>query len=286
MRLRALAKINLALDVLGVRPDGYHDVKMIMQTITLFDTLDLEITREPGITLTTNLPYIPTDSRNLAYQAAEKLMTEFGIREGLRINLEKHIPVTAGLAGGSSDAAAVLVGVNHLFRLGLETSGLMERGVSLGADVPYCVMRGTALAEGIGDRLTRLPSVPNCSIVVGKPGINISTKDAYESLRIDSITQRPDIDGMIECIHAGDLRGIAERMQNVFEPGISEKHPVISEIVSLMEEQGAIKAIMSGSGPTVFGLFEKRKDAERAAEVLRLSKKARQVYVARMFRAG
>ena len=284
MRLRAMAKINLALDVLGKRPDGYHDVRMIMQTISMYDALDIQIKKEPGIELSTNLPYVPADSRNLAYKAADLLMQEFHIKEGLQIHLEKFIPVSAGMAGGSSDAAAVLVGVNNLFRLGLSREELMKRGSTLGADIPYCVMRGTALAEGIGEKLTPLPSVPECFVLVGKPPVSVSTKAAYESLRLDAIDQRPDIDGMIESLKAGDLRGITSRMQNVFQPGISEAHPVIGDIIKLMEENGAMKAIMSGSGPSVFGIYEKRKDASNAAEKLRASGMARTVYVARMFR--
>ena len=284
MRLRAMAKINLALDVLGRRPDGYHDVRMIMQTISMYDALDIQIKKEPGIELSTNLPYVPADSRNLAYKAADLLMQEFYIKEGLQIHLEKFIPVSAGMAGGSSDAAAVLVGVNNLFRLGLSQEELMKRGSTLGADIPYCVMRGTALAEGIGEKLTPLPSVPECFVLVGKPPVSVSTKAAYESLRLEEIDHRPDIDGMIESLKAGDLRGITSRMQNVFQPGISEIYPVIGDIVKLMEENGAMKAIMSGSGPSVFGIYEKRKEASNAAEKLRSSGLARTVYVARMFR--
>ena len=284
MRLRAMAKINLALDVLGKRPDGYHDVRMIMQTISMYDALDIQIKKEPGIELSTNLPYVPADSRNLAYKAADLLMQEFHIKEGLQIHLEKFIPVSAGMAGGSSDAAAVLVGVNNLFRLGLSQEELMKRGSTLGADIPYCVMRGTALAEGIGEKLTPLPSVPECFVLIGKPPVSVSTKAAYESLRLDAIDQRPDIDGMIESLKAGDLQGITSRMQNVFQPGISEAHPVIGDIIKLMEENGAMKAIMSGSGPSVFGIYEKRKDASNAADKLRASGMARTVYVARMFR--
>ncbi len=286
MRLRAMAKINLALDVLGKRPDGYHDVRMIMQTISMYDALDIQIKKEPGIELSTNLPYVPADSRNLAYKAADLLMQEFDIKEGLQIHLEKFIPVSAGMAGGSSDAAAVLVGVNNLFRLGLSKQELMKRGSTLGADIPYCVMRGTALAEGIGEKLTPLPSVPECFVLVGKPSVSVSTKAAYESLRLDAIDRRPDIDGMIESLKTGDLSGITSRMQNVFQPGISEAHPVIGDIIKLMEDNGAMKAIMSGSGPSVFGIYEKRKDASNAAEKLRSSGMARTVYVARMFRVG
>ena len=284
MRLRAMAKINLALDVLGRRPDGYHDVRMIMQTVTMYDDIELLKKPESGIELSTSVPYVPADERNLAYRAAQILMDEFGVKEGLRIRLHKFIPVSAGLAGGSTDAAAVLVGVNSMFHLGLSAEDLMKRGAALGADVPFCVMRGTALAEGIGEKLTRLPPVPECSVLIAKPGISVSTRAAYEALRENEITSRPDIDGMITSIRNGDLYGVASRMENVFQPGIAEMHPVIKELITQIEENGAIKAVMSGSGPTVFGIFDDKKKAEQAAHILRQERKARTVFTARMFR--
>ena len=200
MRLKAMAKINLALDVIGERPDGYHDVRMVMQTIGMYDTLELTAKKEPGIRLTANLPFIPVDGRNLVWKAADLLMKEFGVSDGVRISLHKFIPVAAGLAGGSSDAAAALIGINRLFHLGLDKKGLMERAVQIGADVPYCVMRGTALAEGIGEKLTPLPPVPDCAVLIGKPGISVSTKTAYQNLDMNDISNRPDIDGMIRSI--------------------------------------------------------------------------------------
>ena len=186
MRLRAMAKINLGLDVLRKREDGYHEVRMIMQTIQMYDLLDIRKKSEPGIILSTNLPYVPSDERNLVYKAAKLLMDEFEVGEGLSMKLTKSIPVAAGMAGGSSDAAAAFVGVNRLFRLGLSEEELMKRAVQVGADVPYCVMRGTALAEGIGEKLTSLPGLPRCYVLVGKPGINVSTKLAYENLNLNS----------------------------------------------------------------------------------------------------
>ena len=257
MRLKAMAKINLGLDVLGKREDGYHEVRMIMQTIRMYDILDIRKTRRPGIVLTTNLPFIPTDQRNLVYKAAQMLMEEFDVEEGLSIKLRKFIPVAAGMAGGSSDAAAAFVGVNRMFHLGLTEEQLMERAVKVGADVPYCIMRGTALAEGIGEKLTRLPEVPKCYVLIGKPGINVSTKTAYENLNLEGIGKHPDIDGLIGAIRNNDLYAMASRMENVFEPGIIRQYPVIGNIKNLMEEKGALKAVMSGSGPTVFGIFER-----------------------------
>lgn len=286
MRLRALAKINLGLDILGKREDGYHEVRMIMQTIQMYDVLDMKRVKKSGISLSVNYPYIPNDERNLVYKAAKLLMDEFQIKEGVEIRLEKFIPVAAGMAGGSSDAAAALVGMNRLFKLGLSERDLMERAVNIGADVPYCVMRGTALAEGIGEKLTRITQVPECFVLIGKPGVNVSTKTAYESLQLDKLSYRPDIDGMIEDIERGDLLAMTEKMGNVFEPGITEKYPVIGEIRKLMEEHGALKAMMSGSGPTVFGIFDDRKKMEAAAAALRESRLAKTVFATEVTKAG
>lgn len=286
MRLRALAKINLGLDILRKREDGYHEVRMIMQTIQMYDVLEIRRVKKPGISLSVNYPYIPNDERNLVYKAAKLLMDEFQVREGVDIHLEKFIPVAAGMAGGSSDAAAALVGINRLFRLGLSEEELMDRAVNIGADVPYCVMRGTALAEGIGEKLTRIRPVPNCFILIGKPGINVSTKAAYESLQLDKISSHPDIDGMIRDIEYGDLLSMTKKMGNVFEPGIIGKYPVIGEIKDLMETHGALKAMMSGSGPTVFGVFDDREKMEKAAAALRESKLAKTVFATEVTKAG
>ena len=286
MRLRALAKINLGLDILRKREDGYHEVRMIMQTIQMYDVLEMRKVKKPGISLSVNYPYIPSDERNLVYKAAKLLMDEFQVKEGVEIRLEKFIPVAAGMAGGSSDAAAALVGVNRLFKLGLSEKDLMERAVNIAADVPYCVMRGTALAEGIGEKLTRIAQVPDCFVLIGKPGINVSTKAAYESLQLDQIQTHPDIDGMIRDIESGDLRAMTEKMENVFEPGIIGRYPVIGEIKALMEEHGALRAMMSGSGPTVFGIFDDRKKMEEAAAVLRESRLAKTVFATEVTKAG
>ena len=283
MRLRAMAKINLGLDVLRKREDGYHEVRMIMQTIQMYDLLDIRKKKEPGISLSTNLPYIPSDERNLVYKTAKLLMDEFHITEGIQMKLTKFIPVAAGMAGGSSDAAAAFVGINRMFQLGLSEQELMERAVQIGADVPYCIMRGTALAEGIGEKLTRLPQVPHCYVLVGKPGINVSTKLAYENLDLASLESHPDIDGMTRSIEAGDFSGITSRMENVFESGIIRNYPVIQEIKDLMENEGALKAMMSGSGPTVFGIFDNRAKMEKAAEKLRRSHLAKTVFATTVY---
>ena len=283
MRLRALAKINLGLDILGKRPDGYHDVRMIMQTIQMYDVLDIRKKEEPGISLSVNVPYVPADERNLVYKAAQLLMDEVRIQEGVAIRLEKFIPIAAGMAGGSSDAAAAFVGLNRLFRLNLTEKELMERAVKIGADVPYCIMRGTALAEGIGEKLTRMEPLPPCYVLVGKPGVNVSTKMAYENLNLSEIASHPDIDGMIEDIRRKDLYSMAAKMSNVFEPGIVRQYPVIRQIRELMEENGAVRAMMSGSGPTVFGIFDSKDQMERAAAVLRESRLARTVFATEIY---
>ena len=278
MRLRAFAKINLGLDILRKREDGYHEVRMIMQTIQMYDVLEMKKVKKPGMSLSVNYPYIPSDERNLVYKAAKLLMDEFQVKEGVDIRLEKFIPVAAGMAGGSSDAAAAMVGINHLFKLGLSEKDLMDRAVNIGADVPYCIMRGTALAEGIGEKLTRIAQVPDCYVLIGKPGIGVSTKTAYESLQLDKIQSHPDIDGMIRDIENGNLLAMTDKMGNVFESGIIGKYPVIGEIKDLMEANGALKAMMSGSGPTVFGIFDDREKMEAAAAVLRQSNLAKTVF--------
>ena len=278
MRLRAFAKINLGLDILRKREDGYHEVRMIMPKIQMYDVLEMKKVKKPGISLSVNYPYIPSDERNLVYKAAKLLMDEFQVKEGVDIRLEKFIPVAAGMAGGSSDAAAAMVGINHLFKLGLSEKDLMDRAVNIGADVPYCIMRGTALAEGIGEKLTRIAQVPDCYVLIGKPGIGVSTKTAYESLQLDKIQSHPDIDGMIRDIENGNLLAMTDKMGNVFESGIIGKYPVIGEIKDLMEANGALKAMMSGSGPTVFGIFDDREKMEAAAAVLRQSNLAKTVF--------
>ena len=286
MRLRAMAKINLGLDIIGKREDGYHEVRMIMQTIRMYDVLEIRKKTSPGISLSTNLPYIPCDERNLVYKAAKILMDEFHVEEGLSMKLTKSVPVAAGMAGGSSDAAAAFVGVNRLFHLGLSQEELMKRAVQVGADVPYCVMRGTALAEGIGEKLTRLPDLPGCYILIGKPGINVSTRTAYENLDLNEIRRRPDIDGMICDIKNKDLYSMTGKMENVFEPGIMAKYPVIREIRDLMEKQGALKAMMSGSGPTVFGIFDDAGKMQNAARALKKSGLAKTMFATRTYKPG
>ena len=278
--LKALAKINLGLDVLGRRENGYHDVRMVMQTIYLYDNVTMEKTEEAGIHLECNLFYLPVDESNIAYKAAKLLMDEFDIQEGVRIVLDKHIPVAAGLAGGSANAAAVLVGMNRLFSLGLTQKDLMERGVSLGADVPYCVMRGTVLAEGIGEILTPLPPLPKCCVLIAKPGISVSTKTVYEKLDSQEIEDHPNIDGILEGLEHEDLLKVASSMGNVLETVTIGDYPIIEEIKDVMKDAGALNAMMSGSGPTVFGIFDDRSKAKEAQQKLRELQIVKQVYLA------
>ena len=247
--VKALAKINLGLDVVRRREDGYHEVKMVMQTIHLFDRLEMKKTAG-GITMTTNLSFLPTNENNLVYKAAKLLMNEFQIRDGIDVKLHKYIPVAAGMAGGSTDAAAVLYGMNRMFELGLSKEELMQRGVKIGADVPYCIMRGTALAEGIGEQLTALPPMVKCPILIAKPQISVSTKFVYENLKLDENTVHPDIDRLVEDIRRKDLAAITSDMGNVLETVTIPNYPVIAEIKEHMMEHGAAGAMMSGSGPT------------------------------------
>ena len=288
LSLKAYGKINLGLDVLRRRDDGYHEVRMIMQTVGIYDRIDLIYKETPGITVETNLYYLPDNENNLVYKAAKLLMDEFHVQKGVHIRLRKYIPVAAGMAGGSSDAAAVLFGVNKMFSLGLTTEQLMDRGVKIGADVPYCVMRGTALSEGIGEILTPLPVPPQCQVLIAKPGISVSTKFVYENLHANELRpeQHPDIDGMMEAIKQKDLYGIADRFGNVLENVTIPAYPVIQEIKDLMLEQGAIGALMSGSGPTVFGLFTNPKAAAKAHEEMRFgacAELAKQVYLTNFY---
>lgn len=276
---RAYAKINIGLDVLRRRPDGYHEVKMIMQTVAIHDDLIFERTAGPGIELRTDNGALPTGRDNLICRAAALLMEEGNVREGVRISLTKRIPIAAGMAGGSSDAAAALRGLNALFGLGYSVEELQRFGVKLGADIPYCIVGGTMLSEGIGELLTPLPPPPACHLVVAKPDIDVSTAFVYGNLHADTLTEHPDIDGMAAALADGDLRGISDRLGNVLETVTVREYPVIERIKELLREQGALNALMSGSGPTVFGLYTEKEKAERAAEAVREQKLAGQVFV-------
>lgn len=280
---KAYAKINLGLDVLRRRPDGYHEVRMIMQTVDIWDLLTFTRLREPGIRLQVDVQELSAAEDNLVYRAAQLILQEYGIKEGVEITLEKHIPIAAGMAGGSSDAAAVFHGLNSLFDLSMTQRQMQKLGVRLGADIPYCIMGGTALSEGIGEMLTALPAPPACHVVVAKPDISVSTKFVYENLRVDSLEHHPDIDGMQQAIKAGNLKGITRRMENVLETVTEGQYPVISRIKERMLRSGAENALMSGSGPTVFGIFEEREDALKAASDIKEAALAGEIFVTGFF---
>lgn len=278
INLKALAKINLGLDVVGEREDGYHEVRMIMQSIHLYDRVEMKKTKSPHIKVDVNLYYLPVDENNLVYQAARLMKERYSIKEGVHITLQKFIPVAAGLAGGSSDAAAVLVGMNRLFRLGLKNEQLQKIGAEIGADVPFCVMRGTALAEGIGEKLTALPPMPKCPVLIAKPGMSVSTKEVYGNLKLYDGIQHPDIDGIAEGIRSRNLSDVASHMGNILETVTVPRYPVINDIKRLMMENGALNAMMSGSGPSVFGLFPNEKEIRKAYEALKASGLTKNLY--------
>ena len=276
--IKAYAKVNLGLDVVRRLPNGYHQVKMIMQTVGIYDELTMEKAAE-GITITTDSGELPTDENNLIYKAAKLMREKYGIDGGMRIHLQKNIPIAAGMAGGSTDAAATMKGINTLFGLEVKSGELMEEAVKIGADVPYCIMGGTALAEGIGEKLTALPSVPHMFLLVAKPDINVSTKYVYEHLDAAGIAHHPDIDGMVEAIRENSLCGILERMDNVLETVTIPAHPVIDTIKKRMRELGAEESLMSGSGPTVFGVFSDKECAKKAYRQMVQDGLARQLFV-------
>ena len=281
--LKALAKINLGLDVVRRREDGYHEVRMVMQTINLYDRLDIVKKKEPGISIKTNISFLPVNENNLIYKAGKLLMDEFGIKEGVSVKLNKRIPIAAGMAGGSTDAAAMMYGINKLFDLGLSRKALMERGVKIGADVPYCIMRGTALAEGIGEELTQLSPMVRCPILIAKPSISVSTKFVYQNLKLDENTVHPDIDKLVEDIKKKNLGKIASDMGNVLETVTIPNYPVIAEIKERMLQSGAVNSMMSGSGPTVFGIFDDEETARKAYADMKSAGLAKQVYLTTVF---
>ncbi len=283
MRLKAYGKINLGLDVVRRREDGYHEVKMVMQTVNIYDSILIKKNDSGDINIKTNLFYVPNNSDNIMYKAAKLLFDEFGIKEGIDINLRKNIPVSAGMAGGSADAAAVMFGVNAMFKLKLSIEELMERAVKIGADVPYCLLRGTALSEGIGEKLTRLSPPPNCFLVIAKPNFSVSTKYVYQNLDLTKLEKHPDIDGLVEAIKAKDLNKMSEKMENVLETVTAKEHKEIGLLKEIMREKGACISLMSGSGPTVFGLFKDKQEAKNAKEAIASKKIAKQVFVTRFF---
>lgn len=264
MKIQAMSKVNLALDVLRKREDGYHEVRMVMQTLQLHDELSITKRKDDRIVINCTDSSIECDENNLIYKAAKLLMESSGVWSGLDIFLIKNIPVAAGMAGGSTDAAAILIAVNELLGLKKNVEELKEIGVKIGADVPYCIEGGTQLSEGIGEKLKKLPSVPDSFVVVLKPHISVSTKYVYENLHVDTIEHHPNVDNMLEAISEGSIAGIAASMENILENVTEKKYPVISKLKNILKENGADNAIMSGSGPTVFGLFSNESVAKEA----------------------
>lgn len=277
--LEAHGKINLGLDVVRKLANGYHEVRMIMQEVELSDEVRIRRISEDKIVVKTDREGLPCDERNLAFKAAKLLKEKYKIRDGVEIFIEKRIPMAAGMAGGSADCAVVLKGMNTLFGLHLSLAQLQEEGVKLGADVPYCLLGGCALAEGIGEVLTPVKQPPACVLLLAKPDINVSTKYVYENLRIDQLGQHPDIDGIQHCIETGDLEGLCGKLENVLESVTGKKYPVIGEIEKTMRKAGALQAIMSGSGPTVFGIFKERENAQKAMENIKSAGLAKEVFL-------
>lgn len=285
LTVKAYAKINLALDVLRKRSDGYHEVAMIMQTIDLADTLELA-GQDGDITITADDPVLPCDQTNLAYRAAALLRDTFLVRRGVRIHLTKRIPMAAGLAGGSADAAGVLTGLNELWELGLTVDRLAELGSKLGSDVPFCIRGGTMLAEGRGERLTRLPALPVCQVVLAKLPVSVSTAWVYGNYRAAEAVDHPDISGMIHCLDRRDLTGVAQRMSNVLESVTVMAHPEIGELKKRMIEYGCMASLMSGSGPTVFGLTDDPRRAEAVTVGLKRNGKGQIMAVKTVSKVG
>ncbi|WP_371365534.1 4-(cytidine 5'-diphospho)-2-C-methyl-D-erythritol kinase [Sporomusa rhizae] len=268
LTVKAFAKINLALDVLYKRPDGYHEVAMVMQAVSLADTIIL--TSHPGdIVLNVNIPGLPDDASNLAYRAAALIKEYAGIQQGVLITLDKRIPLAAGLAGGSADAAAVLKGLNNLWELNLSLDKLSKLAAKLGSDVPFCLYNGTMLATGRGELLSPLPPLPKCYVILAKPAVEVPTAWVYQEFKADRVQVRPDIAAMSKFLEQGSIDGVAGNLANVLESVTIPAHPEIAKIKESMLKYGAMAALMSGSGPTVFGLAGCQKQAEVIASQLK-----------------
>ncbi|WP_302626461.1 4-(cytidine 5'-diphospho)-2-C-methyl-D-erythritol kinase [uncultured Eubacterium sp.] len=280
IQLKAYGKINLGLDVIRKREDGYHDLDMIMQTVNVYDDIIITKTESSNeIRVVTDKEVLSNGKDNLAYMAAKMLFDEFAITQGVEIRINKRIPIAGGMAGGSADCAATLKGINQMFALGLTQKELMERGVKLGADVPYCVMGGTAIARGIGEKLTPLPAPPKCHVIIAKPPVSVSTAYVYGRIKPDSIKKRPDIEKMAESIRKQDLPKLSQLLNNVMEDVTVPEYPIIQEIKDVMLEGGALNSIMSGSGPTVFGLFDDFHSAKLVIKQLEDNKLTEQLYL-------
>ncbi|MCR5399637.1 MAG: 4-(cytidine 5'-diphospho)-2-C-methyl-D-erythritol kinase [Lachnospiraceae bacterium] len=264
LKINAYAKINLSLDVLGTLPNGYHVVRMIMQSISLHDTLEISSADGDSIILNCDNGDLVCDNSNLIIRAAKLLMQEVGKHDAINISLRKRIPMAAGLAGGSADAAATLIGINEFMGYGLSMDALKAIGAGLGADIPFCIQGGTCLSEGIGEILTPVSPMPDCHIVLVKPPVDVSTKYVYEHLLLNDTTGHPDVTGMIDCLKRSDLAGITEGLGNILETVTVNAYPEITKIKNALVKYGASGALMSGSGPTVFGLFDDESKANEA----------------------
>lgn len=281
MKMKAYAKINIALDAIGKREDDYHLLRMIMQTVDLYDVIDITKSKGSSISISCNKHYVPTDERNLAYKAAALFKERFNIKEGINIRIKKNIPVAAGMAGGSTNAAAVLVIMNKLFNVNASLDELKELGVKIGADVPYCIEGGTALCEGIGEVITQLKPFENKILVVLKPNFGVSTKEVYTSLDINKIKKHVNIEGLISAMENDDLRYVSRNMKNVLENVTLKKHSVLKTTKEDMKRSGALGAMMSGSGPTVFAFFDNMLTAQKSFEFLKSKYKYADVYITR-----
>lgn len=284
IKLKARAKINLTLDVTGKRENGYHELEMIMQTISLYDGITLRPIEEDAIQISSNASWMPTDSRNLAWKAADLMRRTYHIKKGIAINIDKRIPVAAGLAGGSADCAAVLVGMNHLFHLGLSSKKLEELALTMGTDIPYCVRRGTVLATGLGEILKDIrPSCPFCYVVLAKPPVGVSTAKVYQNLKWQEIENHPSAQDMVSAIAEGNVAKMGTLLGNVLETVTIPMHPEINKIKKVMSAKGAEGTLMSGSGPTVFGLFTDLKKAKRTAAIIRRRFHLKEVFVTQVY---
>ncbi|WP_255812842.1 4-(cytidine 5'-diphospho)-2-C-methyl-D-erythritol kinase [Acidaminobacter sp. JC074] len=283
IKMKAYAKVNLSLDILGKRPNGYHDVEMIMQQITLYDDIEIRKT-DQDITIHTDCYYVPSDSRNIAYKIAKDVLEMKHIESGIHIEIKKVIPVAAGLAGGSADAAGVIMGLNILFDLNMSLEEMKEIAVKHGADIPFCIEGGAAVARGIGEELEVIPSLKNTWMVLVKPPIGVSTQSVYKNFDLDKVEKHPDNEKLIEAMHKNDYRFIAKNMYNVLEEVTSKRHSIIGQIESKMREYGALGTMMSGSGPTVFGIFKNYKKAETASKHLR--RKYKDVFLVQAYDGG
>lgn len=265
--LKAYAKVNLTLDVIGKLPNGYHEVKMIMQQINLYDEVTIS-KRKTGIELRTNSGFIPKDNRNIAFKAAQIMVERYDIKSGIQIYIDKRIPISAGLAGGSTDAAAVIKGINLLFKLNLTLDEQMKIGLELGADVPFCIMGGAAIAEGIGEKLTPIKGLKHGWMVLAKPSIGVSTKEVYQKLNWDQIKKHPNTEDMLNAIDKDEIHDVSAQLCNVLEEVTLELYPVVKELKDRFYEYGGLGVLMSGSGPSVFGFFKTYDKAKKAQKKL------------------